>query len=62
MTGTPGSPLITSTVPSAGLRSKEDGKGLPRFEQQMADTWRELEALANEPDEPTPERDGEVPR
>jgi hypothetical protein len=27
------------------------GKGLPPFEQQMADTWRELEALTNEPDD-----------
>jgi hypothetical protein len=25
-------------------------EGLPPFERQMADTWRELEALANEPD------------
>jgi hypothetical protein len=30
----------------------DDGKGLPPFERHMEDTWRELEALANEPEEP----------
>jgi hypothetical protein len=29
----------------------EDGKGLPPFEQHLADTWRELEEKANETDE-----------
>jgi hypothetical protein len=29
----------------------DHGKGLPPIDQQMADTWRELEALANEPDD-----------
>jgi hypothetical protein len=28
----------------------EQGKGLPPFEEHMADTWRELEERANEPD------------
>jgi hypothetical protein len=28
----------------------DHGKGLPPFERQMEETWRELEALANEPD------------
>ncbi len=28
----------------------ESGKDLPPFEQHMADTWRELETLASEPD------------
>jgi hypothetical protein len=36
----------------------EDDKGLPPVEQQVADTWRELEALANEPDGDAPERNG----
>jgi hypothetical protein len=35
----------------------EDGKGLPTFNRQMADTWQELEALANAPDE-APAEDG----
>ena len=29
----------------------EDGKDLPPFDRQVSDTWRELEALANEPEE-----------
>ena len=29
----------------------EDGKGLPPREQQVAETWQELEALANIADE-----------
>jgi hypothetical protein len=33
-------------------------KGLPPFEQHLADTWRELEALANEPDNEGQQRDG----
>jgi hypothetical protein len=39
-----------------GLLDKlaEDGKRLPPFEQQMAETWRELEERANEPDGAAP--------
>jgi hypothetical protein len=33
-------------------------KGLPPFEQHLADAWRELEALANEPDKEGQQRDG----
>jgi hypothetical protein len=33
----------------------ERDKGLPPFEQHLADTWRELEALASEPQEPIQE-------
>jgi len=33
---------------------QEDGKGLPPFERHMADTWQELEALANETEEGGP--------
>jgi hypothetical protein len=32
----------------------DNGRGLPPFERHMEDTWRELEALANEPDEAGP--------
>jgi hypothetical protein len=35
----------------------EGGKGLPPFKQHLADTWRELEERANEPDEES--QDGE---
>jgi hypothetical protein len=35
----------------------DDGKNLPPFDRHMADTWQELESLANEPDTPPP--DGE---
>src|SRR5262249_26323999 len=34
------------------------GRLMPPVEQHMADTWREPEALANEPDADAPERKG----
>ena len=33
----------------------DDGKGLPPFKRHMAETWQELEDLANEPEEAGPE-------
>jgi hypothetical protein len=36
-------------APDVFERMDEDDKGLPPFDQHLADTWQELEALASEP-------------
>jgi hypothetical protein len=37
----------------------DNDKGLPPFDRHLADTWRELEALASAPEEAAPMRDRE---
>jgi hypothetical protein len=45
-------------VPGWSDRAFEEGKNLPPFERHVEETWRELEDLANEPDEAAAPGDG----